>query len=724
VGRVLLFVGLAPLLAIALYVAVWQRSTLSQTATDNLANHALLEAAGIERLLNDAAGDIEALAANPVLEAPGAPAEQKSKQLRQAQDFFEVFEDITLIDLQGNVTDSTTYLYYGNWAEKTSFKEALGGRSTVSDVNVIPGPNRFVMVFATPVISEGEIVAVVAGQMNMDEVWAILDGVKIGNTGFLAALDGNGNIISHPDKAFLFTKLGGELEWDGSQTATISVSSGQGGKDLTGQAAPVNFVDWQVVALQDRAEALALVSDALTTVAIAAAVVAAATVVLSVVSSAGIARPVRALAGGMARIAAGDLRHRVPPVALDEIDDLATSFNAMATGLEESTQQLKEANEELESRYRELVDARHQAATDGLTGIYNHRTLQDALTREVERSVRYGHPLALLMMDVDGFKLFNDTYGHQAGDGVLRQVAGVLTKMMRTGDFIGRYGGDEFMAILPHTDRDGATSMAKRTLEAFSLEKLHTDTGDDLPLVVSIGVAVCPDDSQHKQELLACADASLYEAKQASGSSLRVARQEPDEMVAYQDTPLKVLDSLVRGIDSKDSYTRQHSQQDADLAAELGDALGLSQEPLRALRVAGLLHDVGKIGVPDDILKKPGPLTDEERRTMQEHVVLGKLIIQGVPNLQDVVEAVYTHHERWDGTGYPQGLKGEEIPLLGRVLAVADAYSAMILDRPYRKALSHEQAVEELRRGAGTQLDPELVEQLIDLLERRREAAA
>jgi diguanylate cyclase (GGDEF)-like protein len=580
-----------------------------------------------------------------------------------------------------------------------------------------------VMVFTAPVVAGGEVVAVAAGQMNMDRVWAILDDLHIGNTGYLAAVDANGNIISHPDKDLLFTKLGAELRPDGSETTAVDVPSGQGGEGLTGQAAPVNVVDWQVVALQEKAEALALANDALRTAAIVAAVAAALVIVLSVVSSRQIARPVRVLAAGMAKIAAGNLRHRVPHAALDEIDDLATSFNAMAANLEESTRQLTEANRELEKRYEELADARRQAATDGLTGLDNHRSLQDALAREVERAVRYGRSLAVLMMDIDGFKLFNDTYGHQAGDGVLRQVADLLAKTVRTGDIIGRYGGDEFMAILPETDRSGAVLVAGRILEAFSRERVHTGKGDDLPLTLSIGLANCPEDSQHKHELLAYADASLYEAKRASGNSLQMARPKPGELTPCRDTPMRVLESLVRGIDSKDYYTRQHSQQDADLAVGLGDALGLSQEPLRALRVAGLLHDVGKIGVPDDILKKPGPLTEEEQRTMQEHVVLGKLIIQGVPNLKDVVEAVYSHHERWDGKGYPEGLKGEEIPLLGRVLAVADAYSAMILDRPYRKALSRKEAMAELRRCAGTQLDPELVPLFIGLLERRQEAA-
>lgn len=417
-------------------------------------------------------------------------------------------------------------------------------------------------------------------------------------------------------------------------------------------------------------------------------------------------RPIAHVEKATRAMTAGNLHVRVPSVALRELDELATSFNTMAESLEDSTDRLKQV-----------------ARTDGLTGLYNHRSLLDSLAKEVERSVRYDHPLAVLMMDIDGFKLLNDTYGHQAGDDVLRHVADLLTKMVRTGDVIGRYGGDEFMSVLPDTDRDGATLMAKRMLEAISLERVHTDGGDEVPFAMSIGLAVCPEDSRNGQELITYADASLYEAKQILGSSVRVWHGEPREVPGYQGTPLGAIDSLVRGIDSKDYYTRRHSQQDADFAVELGQALGLRQELLAALRVAGLLHDVGKTGVPDHILQKPGPLTDNEREIVQEHVVLSKLIVQGVPNRQDVADAVYNHHERWDGTGYPQRLKGEEIPLLGRILAVADAYSAMILDRPYRKALSHEEAVAELRKCAGTQLDPGLVEPFIQLLERRQEAA-
>jgi diguanylate cyclase (GGDEF)-like protein len=384
----------------------------------------------------------------------------------------------------------------------------------------------------------------------------------------------------------------------------------------------------------------------------------------------------------------------------------------------------RDLNKMASQRIRVEQALKLQAATDRLTGLRSHRSLHEELAKEVERSLRYNRPVTIMMMDIDGFRLFNDTYGYQEGDRVLKQVAKVLERESRSNDIVGRYGGDEFMAILPETGRDEGVSSANRLFEALSHERVQPRLGKSVPLVLSVGIAVCPGDSRHREELIAYADASLTEAKQVSGNALVVAQREPGEIITRERSPFGILDALVRAVDRKDRYTRRHSQQNAEFAVELGKRMGLTEGVVSALRIAGLLHDVGKIGVPDDILKKPGPLSDEERALMREHVVLSNLIVHGIPNLEDVSDAVYCHHERWDGMGYPRGLKGEEVPLPGRIMALVDAYSAMILDRPYRKALTGEEAAAELRRNSGTQFDPELVEPFIQLLESSEAAAA
>jgi diguanylate cyclase (GGDEF)-like protein len=376
------------------------------------------------------------------------------------------------------------------------------------------------------------------------------------------------------------------------------------------------------------------------------------------------------------------------------------------------------ARNELEKRVQQLGRANRKltriSATDDLTGLANHRALMEAFSEEVKRSCDSGEPLAIMMIDIDHFKLFNDTYGHPEGDRVLRRLARVMKKTLGRRDIVGRYGGDEFMAIMPGTDRESAVLCANRLLDATSNGGFRVHGGQSVPLAMSIGLAMCPGDSRQREELLAYADASLYEAKQASGSNLVVANAAKEESFENR-TAIGVLEALVVTVDRKDRYTRSHSQKNAEFAVDLGAAIGMSEAGLAALRIAGLLHDVGKIGIPDDILQKPGPLTEGERAIMHEHVSLSNLIIHGVPHLQDVSDAVYCHHERWDGKGYPRGLKGNEIPLHGRIMAVVDAYSAMIMDRPYRKALSHEEAIAELRRCSGTQFDPTLVAEFVRL---------
>jgi putative nucleotidyltransferase with HDIG domain len=226
---------------------------------------------------------------------------------------------------------------------------------------------------------------------------------------------------------------------------------------------------------------------------------------------------------------------------------------------------------------------------------------------------------------------------------------------------------------------------------------------------MSFGASSFPEDGQDAAALIAVADANLYESKRWGGDTVTL-RPEPISGEAIDSRAFSTLDSLVSAVDNKDHYTRRHSAQVAELTAVIAKALGLDDEQREALAVASLLHDVGKIGVPDRILRKPGSLTDKELDYMRQHPLIGSMMIsQHLPESAEVKEAVASHHERWDGTGYPARLHGGDIPLLARVLAVADSYSAMTTDRPYRAAADAREAIEKLLEGSGTQFDPEVV---------------
>ena len=360
-------------------------------------------------------------------------------------------------------------------------------------------------------------------------------------------------------------------------------------------------------------------------------------------------------------------------------------------------------------------DAQFLAERDSLTRLLNHRGLNRRVEQQLANAEQAGTVFSLAMMDIDNFKLFNDTHGHVTGDKVLQTAARSVTSALRRSDAAARCGGDEFVAILPECDAQEALRLLERVRASLQRRSLQVG-GRSIPIKMSYGVATFPRDGSTASELLAAADANLYRSKRRGGDCITVSGNEdgsrPSAVSSYT-----VLDGLVTTVDSKDHYTRKHSEDVTEYAVALAARLDLSPDTQRALRIAGLLHDVGKVGVPDYILHKPAGLDDDELTAVKLHVPLGELIIKGIPNQQEVVSAISGHHERFDGKGYPQGLKGEEIPLLGRILAVADAYSAMISDRPYRKALSAGHATAELRRVAGTQLDPEVVARFIALLE-------
>jgi diguanylate cyclase (GGDEF)-like protein/putative nucleotidyltransferase with HDIG domain len=371
-------------------------------------------------------------------------------------------------------------------------------------------------------------------------------------------------------------------------------------------------------------------------------------------------------------------------------------------------------------------EARHRADRDSVTALLNHRAMQERLNASLGLSRRHKVELSVVMMDLNNFKFFNDTYGHPVGDEVLRTVARHLRELCRENDIVGRYGGDEFIVLLPDTGSEGTREFCGRVAARLNEHHFQADSGSRIPIEMSFGWAVYPRDADSPLELLALADSNLYEYKH-SGGFRNASHAEAAEQGRIEIRKLKnraaggsfgVLDALVTAIDNKDRYTRRHSEEVTHYSLLVAKELGYSEEALRAVRISGLLHDVGKIAVPDEILRHPGQLDAEEWDIMKQHPVFGALIVKDLPHLDEVLGGVRHHHERWDGKGYPDALKETDIPMMGRLLAVGDCFSAMTTNRPYRKAFAPEDALREIERSIGIQFDPHIAQTFITVMRR------
>ena len=374
----------------------------------------------------------------------------------------------------------------------------------------------------------------------------------------------------------------------------------------------------------------------------------------------------------------------------------------------------------LKERVRQLLGQLASAArTDPVTGLHNRRGFEEAIAVEIERARRGGHRLTLLLGDLDHFKRVNDRLGHAAGDRVLAHVGRILGTGKRQIDYAARAGGEEFAIILPETGEREAYVVAERLRSAVEAE-----FGRGLvPLTFSFGIAGHPEHGASAEALLDAADRALYAAKELGRNrsvifSAEISTLGPAGAAAYaREVGLESLLALAEGLDLRDAGTGDHSRTVGRYCELLARELELGPARVERVRLAGVLHDVGKIGLSDALLRKPGPLDEREWEEMRRHPEIGARIL-GSDDFEDIRPWVLAHHERWDGRGYPAGARGEEIPLEAQIVAVADAFEAMTSDRTYRPALGREAALQELRRGAGSQFDPAMVRAFVAVVER------
>jgi diguanylate cyclase (GGDEF)-like protein/putative nucleotidyltransferase with HDIG domain len=357
---------------------------------------------------------------------------------------------------------------------------------------------------------------------------------------------------------------------------------------------------------------------------------------------------------------------------------------------------------------------------DSVTGLLSARAFRGRLSEEVERARRYQRALSIVVVSIDDFGSLELRHGFKAGDELLIAVGKRLSDSTRSHDHVGRTGQAEFGLLLPDTSADGALP----SLERLLVELEVVGEGVIRAAGASMGVAMLQR-GMTAEGLLANARLACVHAQQSGGGRAVLAAETGSEREGEADgTQRDAIEALAVALLERDRYTGEHSEAVIDMSGAVARNLGLNSVEVQRVKSAALLHDIGKVAIPDEILHKPGPLTDDEWKLMREHPVIGERILRVLPGLGTVARIVRHEHERWDGGGYPDGLVGDEIPLGSRIIIAADTYHAITSDRPYREARSHSEAVEELTRCAGSQFDPNVTAALIGFLYGQRQAGA
>jgi len=405
------------------------------------------------------------------------------------------------------------------------------------------------------------------------------------------------------------------------------------------------------------------------------------------------------------------------------------------TKLKESNTELKRVNKKISSANQKLEEL---SIRDELTGLYNHRHFWDILSVEFKRATRYENHLSCLIIDIDLFKSVNDLGTHSFGDYCLSEVGRMIRSTLRAMDVAARYGGEEFTVILPSTDYAGAKIISEKIREKIQ-SRLFKKDGLAMNITVSIGISSLPEDKvDNYHRLVEFADQALYGAKMHGRNRVclyrdlrlkdreaKLGREKVTEMgfklfnimEGVKRDYIEATKNLIQSVELKEKYRQNHSLHVSRVAARIAESLELSQENIDSITYAALLHDLGRLAINPAVLSKKGRLSTEEFELVKEHPVLGAELIKPIRYLQEEFHCILHHHEWYNGSGYPQGLMGEEIPLGARILTVADAYDAMKSARPYRQALSKDEIKHEFLAYAGIQFDPNLTPLMLHILE-------